>query len=616
MTLQAREAFQQGDMWTLRQWLWACRGRSATDPRDLVFAGLSLIKPGMLTIDSNLCIVESAPLETAAERVFPRRHYYPQTIPPLRMKNASRSLHTEMANSTTELSSLLPKGLWPTLKADYTVDPAEVLVNTAACLLTHTGTRELLSIAARTSRPNAYTSEWWVSPGDNLVVEDLPSWAPAPGSWTVCAVLSFIVKLFITMQSRVNEILAFQPGSQFRAGLEAKDSTRISNDGSALFVDASQFDAIDKFILEEDFIDELDFPKLTQLLSNILSLQSMQHRHSLSLFGTLSRVLLGGKEQDSPELFLVASRWLCQTLSYAVWNQVALKRRQQFGASPRRFQYPDMTNELFIEWLDEHHGQARKDADDLLDLFTKVQTFYSDQEWPEWSFPPYFDMGLHTGWLKGLAKEPAPAEGPMPQSTLQTSQDLQGQNSTRHNDKKAKQDKILGPEFEPHDLESHTRFTAVAKSALAWRKVFVTRQGHLGLGPSWLTTKNVVILVRGAHVPYAFTPLEVDLGRRERDIRAAIDKNQTKYNTTIVNLEGMKKKSIRKPLHTLVNNRREGRLHNLNEEYMQLQQKLFNIERSKYRRNALVLQGEVYIEGIMHGQAIKSDTAWERTTIV
>jgi hypothetical protein len=56
MTLQAREAFQQGNMGTLRQWLWACRGRSATDPRDTVFAGLSLIKPEMLVIDSTFRI--------------------------------------------------------------------------------------------------------------------------------------------------------------------------------------------------------------------------------------------------------------------------------------------------------------------------------------------------------------------------------------------------------------------------------------------------------------------------------------------------------------------------------------------------------------------------------
>ncbi|KAH7357497.1 hypothetical protein BKA66DRAFT_243935 [Pyrenochaeta sp. MPI-SDFR-AT-0127] len=75
-------------------------------------------------------------------------------------------------------------------------------------------------------------------------------------------------------------------------------------------------------------------------------LRSMQHSKSPSLFGVLSRVLLGGKEQDSVQLFQCASRWPRQMLSYAVWSQLVHKRTQQSWDSPPRFEYPDTTNDL------------------------------------------------------------------------------------------------------------------------------------------------------------------------------------------------------------------------------------------------------------------------------
>lgn len=183
MTLEARVAFVKGSMWTLRQWLLACRGRSATDPRDLVFGGLSLIKPETLRVDQSLLLVDCAPLDTAPRTLFPLRRYYPQLIPP--RKTTLRPSQSKISSSTTERTSLLPDGLWPALKADYTVDIAEVFVNTAACLITHTGTREVLSVAARTSCPEMYLNEWWLSPSDKIAAEELPSWAPSPGSWTV-----------------------------------------------------------------------------------------------------------------------------------------------------------------------------------------------------------------------------------------------------------------------------------------------------------------------------------------------------------------------------------------------------------------------------------------------
>jgi hypothetical protein len=173
-------------MWTLRQWLMVCRGRLATNPRDLIFAGLSLIKPDLLVIDQSLQCSEPTPLLDSSHLLFPLRKYYPQIIPPTGLQQPDRPSRRGGINLIFQSTPILPKGLSPKLTADYEVGIPEVLVNTAACLLTHTGTEEILSIAARTSRPEKFSSGWWmVVPGDQLAEESLPSWAPAPGFWAV-----------------------------------------------------------------------------------------------------------------------------------------------------------------------------------------------------------------------------------------------------------------------------------------------------------------------------------------------------------------------------------------------------------------------------------------------
>jgi hypothetical protein len=202
MTLQAREHFQQGRMWTLLEWILACRGRSATDARDLVFAGLSLVDPRGLLIDTDILLEESKSMTTKPVPVLTRNKYDPQTIPPFGVKAVDRSFYQRKPMSSIKSPSLIPNGLWSALRADYTVGNAEVFVNTAACLLTQSGTRELLSIAARTSRPSAYDSDWWISTSDHSIHEDLPSWAPVPGSWTVCFTYSILRTIANRLVSR------------------------------------------------------------------------------------------------------------------------------------------------------------------------------------------------------------------------------------------------------------------------------------------------------------------------------------------------------------------------------------------------------------------------------
>ncbi|KAH8627396.1 hypothetical protein IG631_17164 [Alternaria alternata] len=111
MTLQAREHFQQGRMWTLLEWMLACRGRSATDIRDLVFAGLSLVDPKGLLIDTDILLEESKSMTTKPVPVLTRNKYDPQTIPPFGVKAIDGSFYQRKPTSPIKSPSLIPNGL-------------------------------------------------------------------------------------------------------------------------------------------------------------------------------------------------------------------------------------------------------------------------------------------------------------------------------------------------------------------------------------------------------------------------------------------------------------------------------------------------------------------------
>jgi hypothetical protein len=429
-----------------------------------------------------------------------------------------------------------------------------------------------------------------------------------------------------------------QAGSEFRAGSRAEHRPKISHDGRALHVDIQKFDIIDYFIMEDDFIDDLPPQHLQLLLATLLEvavLPKKHHERQLSPIDAMSRVLLGNKEVDSPQLFKHASTWLCHTLSCAVFKQLNGSRRKQYESSLRRYDYPDSTSDGFADLLINQHKHEHKNIDILLDLFEAVQSTFPAQPWPGWAKSPRnFDLNIHVQYLRELSREAQldpEREGGLTQTGAQdgavqtheplshklrrVAQLLEGQDvkSTHPHKKKTK---LQGTLFEPRDPNIYAHLTKMAESALAWRKVFVTRRGYIGYGPKWLAGGETVMLVCGADVPYAFIPLEVDRRPREQDIRADLGANDEKYYQTKDALQTMGNKSVFMPLDgPLWRGRQQEKLKRLDEERLKLQQKLDRILNSSHQRDAWVLRGEVYIEGIMHGEAVRSDKR-ERIIIV
>ncbi|KAI1260530.1 heterokaryon incompatibility protein-domain-containing protein [Xylariaceae sp. FL1019] len=119
--LESRQLFQHGSKWSLEEWLYLVRGRSAKDSRDFVNAGLGLIRQQSLQIDQDL------QLEASARA----------------LNNGPR--------------------LWSHLHATAGVDKFEVMLNLAACLLTQTQSLFLLSLASLGEDPLLPT--WMLEPG-------------------------------------------------------------------------------------------------------------------------------------------------------------------------------------------------------------------------------------------------------------------------------------------------------------------------------------------------------------------------------------------------------------------------------------------------------------------
>ncbi|CAN9468784.1 unnamed protein product [Alternaria alternata] len=599
-----------GPVWTPQifyEWMLACRGRSATDIRDLVFAGLSPIDPKDLLIDADILLEQSKSMTTNPVPVLARNKYDPQTIPPFGVKAVDRSSYQRNPTSSIKPPSLVPNGLWSALRADYTVGNAEVFINTAACLLTQSGTRELLSIAARTSRPSAYDSDWWISTSDQSSHEDLPSWAPVPGSWT----------------SRVNELLVSQKDSDFHAGGASKQPPKISHDGRVLYLDVEVCDQVEGFITDSGFIDTFAPQQLRNLFITLLN-HSTMHGKQVSAIDALSRVLVGGQEQNYPQLCQHASSWLCHTLASAVFVQLQLERQKRYENSPRRYDYKSMTSDSFADLFINYHEQRNKTMEDLLNLFEEVLVTFPGQPWPEWSRTSRkFDMDIHVEFLHEMSEAR--------QLDAQTTGAQRGTRIERainefHDEMQSielymgyierrefpslppytpgTKHKLQSRLFEPQDPDVHAHLTRLARSALAWRKVFFTIGGHIGYGPKWLVGGEPVLLVCGADVPYAFTLLEVDRRSRARQLRLELDENDQRYYETRMKLQTAKKPSIWEPLDALWYGRQQEKLKRLDERRLELQDRYDQILNSVPKSNGLVLQGEVYIDGIMHGEGL------------
>ncbi|KAF2729331.1 hypothetical protein EJ04DRAFT_527866 [Polyplosphaeria fusca] len=170
---------------------------------------------------------------------------------------------------------------------------------------------------------------------------------------------------------------------------------------------------------------------------------------------------------------------------------------------------------------------------------------------------------------------------------------------TKHAD-----DYILDPPFRSPTTLNDIRFLDASRTTLLWHNIFVTRRGHLGLGPAWLTPGDTVMAVRGAPVLFAFCSAETELARRERDIRAAMDENEKKLQETSVLRQGGKRKALKDSGMAVRYVRTRGKLERLEREWVGLRGELERVGKEGVVEGGWVLRGEVYTRGFMGGEGV------------
>ncbi len=409
-------------------------------------------------------------------------------------------------------------------------------------------------------------------------------------------------------------------------------------DGKSLCVDALELGIIAHFILDKEILKSLtalkinsikdtflhgeqlktlNFTKVMVLLTSIAELSKKDLNSTL--LGILSRALLLPIQQSNSQWPTDTLHWFCHVLSHTVFGFVKSRRTEQFANAPRRHDHPTKTNDAFVDWLHRDDKKDAKHTDDLICLFEDIRKTYHRDPWPSWAELVSFDCLLHQDYLRNLSCEHAEPKALQHCADLHISKKPKKQGAKQSIEqqpkKEEKRDISLGQGFEPVDVESFAHFNETAKSTLTWRKIFVTTKGYIGIGPNWLSRDATVMLVAGAPVPYAFTPLRVDLRRREKDVRADIDVNDKEYNSRLQVLRRRKKQSILRPIKGIKRKRDERKLQRLEEEWIQLQNKLEKVSNPRLEIDGWTLQGEVYIENIMNGEAIQDD-GWERIVIV
>ncbi|KAG9201543.1 hypothetical protein G6514_005550 [Epicoccum nigrum] len=358
---------------------------------------------------------------------------------------------------------------------------------------------------------------------------------------------------------------------------------------------------------------------------DVMLVTMAKHRRQ-SLLTALSQLLFSPNTQQSPDVSNDENMWILHQISYSTCAEIARSRTNQLHKRVRRFNYPKKSVDDFALWFGRSQKKAGARADETISLFAEVQAAYPDENWPKWADPLQFDMEIHRVFLRQLAGSPRSiGSGSAPGNEGQGGSARSAKASEKAQPRpsqpgtteelRASQEKTLLSHLSPQDPERHASLAALAQTKLAWRKVFITRHGFLGLGPSWLHRGDSVMLVRGARVPYAFTPLLTDLQRREKDVREAVDGNQKKYNKIAKELQGGRGNAYLHPIDNVVHSHGLRKLERLDEEQERLDRKLNRISATPPWEDAWVLQGEVAIESVLEQKAMDRG-AWERITVI
>lgn len=513
---------------TLLDWLNTVQGRKASDARDMIFAGLSLVQPDHFVINQAL------QLPTRSE---------------LADENSIESGEATVSD----------RRLWETLHVDYGVDTEHVLLNLAACILSHWDLDTLFSITLRhRPLPNDLTLP-------DLPVYQYPSWVPDPSPWTTKVMEPFFAQN--------------NPGKPFRSSAGTGDfAPKISSDGTTLPLIAVKFDVVAQYC-----------PVVRMLTCG----------------GVQANRFLEFIEKAIPLTYRPTGRSGLDTMIDIVMSRYRLQEEAVDERDTQKVLEYCCTQ---IDWLvrDEIPGSWQKlgdlrycydsngslDVEGMMATYAKVQSRFPIAPWPK---PSQEQLKTDTGADKTHASPTASEEALLGTAdeagdiheagtkveklddTIEASSivdktdhgnQIDDKNPTKYSD----HDDSSKPSDEVNSVELQ-----LAKH-LPWIKTqsfFVTANGYMGIGPNWLRDGDAVFLITDSHCPYIFAHVDYVLRRRSNQIREELSR------VSKIWLLGARASRQKKA---------------------QLEQELRDVEAKIGCRDAWQVVGEAYVEGMMNGE--------------
>ncbi|KAE8385798.1 hypothetical protein BDV23DRAFT_190553 [Aspergillus alliaceus] len=561
--LLARQAIGQGRRLTLREWLQACRRRYAKDPRDFVFSGLSLIHPESLNIDNQrLQQGDHAGFETQAP-ILPLR---PGTQ--THKDNLFTAEHPTATLKAPTSSPLIPEGLWCFLRVDYAASEVEVLINVAACLLSQKGQHnlDLLSIAARRP-PDDFNASNWFWPRAHPI---LPSWVPALGSRGSLEHSS----LASTAEASGDGGTAFAAGILGQPG----PSPKISRNGRTLFLEAAPLDTVEDIILDntlmtDEYIDILirfletvgGMPR-TYLPSGGTSFDAVAISLASSLFFSFpSTTELNVIKGQNVERILLSSVheqharfWLCEFIESEVrhWATLLRMTRDDYALA----QGVECSG---AKWPEETSIERQKKLDSLISAYWQLNEKFDDLPWSRTA-----DEGVA-----------APTAATPPNDTTSNLWDLLETFQSAIDEKRFVWKRKLLISLEAQ------RYVTAFSLELKRRSLFITKDGLIGMGPSWLSKGDRVMLVRDAIVPYVFRHVDEELRHQVKTMETRED---TLKEYSVERKYSLSRQFMRPTLEKQISD---------------LKLKINHLQAG--RKDAWILIGEAYIPGVMRGEVLE-----------
>ncbi|KAI1363302.1 heterokaryon incompatibility protein-domain-containing protein [Xylaria arbuscula] len=136
------------------------------------------------------------------------------------------------------------------------------------------------------------------------------------------------------------------------------------------------------------------------------------------------------------------------------------------------------------------------------------------------------------------------------------------------------------------ELTSEERnYVEIASKINAWRVIFLTREGQLGLGGVWIKEGQSLMLVESGYVPYVFKSAEQTAKEHMKSVKEGIQK-LLKEPQPLSEREEKKLKELKKTLDRL-----QSTMHK--------------------QAGTWAINGEAYIHGIMHGEAMNESLIFE-----